>query len=91
MKTMRIVVVALAGLGAAGWSLSASADAAAGKARFEAACAECHEAADFAGEDAKALADSIKKIAAGQMKHKSAIKLSDAEIADVAAYMAAGK
>ena len=49
------------------------------------------EAADFAGEDAKALTDSLKKIVAGQQKHKSALKLSDAEIADLAAYMAAGK
>jgi len=76
-----------------GSASSAAADndgAAAGKAKFAADCAECHEAADFAGEDAKALADSIKKISAGQMKHKSKISLSDAEAADVAAYMASG-
>jgi mono/diheme cytochrome c family protein len=85
-----MLVVAVAGIGIAGWSVSASADAAAGKAKFAADCAECHEAADFAGEDAKGLADSLKKMAAGQMKHKTAIKLSDAEIADVAAYMASG-
>jgi mono/diheme cytochrome c family protein len=90
MELKRVLIVAVASLGAAGWSLSASADAAAGKAKFAADCAECHEAADFAGEDAKALADSLKKISAGQMKHKTAIKLSDAEIADVAAYMASG-
>jgi mono/diheme cytochrome c family protein len=87
MKTSRMLIVAVATLGAAGWSLSASADA---KAKFAADCAECHEAGDFAGEDAKALADSLKKMAAGQMKHKTAIKLSDQEIADVAAYMASG-
>ncbi|RPI12807.1 MAG: cytochrome c [Lysobacterales bacterium] len=90
MELNRVLIVAVAGLGIAGWSVSASADAAAGKAKFAADCAECHEAADFAGEDAKALADSLKKISAGQMKHKTAIKLSDAEIADVAAYMASG-
>ena len=90
MRLNRVVMVAVAGLGVAGWSLAANADAAAGKAKFEAACAECHEAADFEGEDAKALADSIKKIAAGQTKHKAEIKLSDAEIADVAAFMAGG-
>ncbi len=90
MKMSRLFVVAMATVGMAGFSLSASADAAAGKAKFDAACGECHEAADFEGEDAKGLADSIKKIAAGQVKHKAAIKLTDAEIADVAAYMAGG-
>lgn len=90
MKMSKILTVAVAGLGTAGWGMAANADAA-GKAKFEAACAECHEAGDFAGEDAKALGDTIKKIVAGQQKHKSAIKLSDAEIASVAGYMAAGK
>ena len=88
MKLNRLLIVVVAGLGVAGWSLSASADA--GKAKFDAACAECHEAGDFEGEDAGALGDTIKKIAAGQVKHKGEIKLSDAEIADVAAYMASG-
>jgi mono/diheme cytochrome c family protein len=90
MKLNRLLVVAVAGLGVAGWSLAANADAAAGKAKFEATCADCHEAGDFEGEDAGALADTIKKIAGGQMKHKADIKLSDAEIADVAAFMASG-
>ncbi len=90
MKLIRLLIVAVAGLGVAGWSLSANADAAAGKAKFEAACADCHEAADFEGEDAKALGDTLKKISAGEVKHKGDIKLSDAEIADVAAYMASG-
>ena len=43
------------------------------------------------GEDAAALSATLKKIVAGQQKHKQALKLTDAEIADVAAYMAAGK
>jgi mono/diheme cytochrome c family protein len=90
MKMSRLFVVGLATLGLAGWSLSASADAAAGKAKFDAACADCHEAGDFEGEDAAALADSLKQIVAGQLKHKEAITLSDQEIADVAAYMASG-
>lgn len=90
MKMSRLFVVGLATLGLAGWSLSASADAAAGKAKFEAACADCHEAGDFEGEDAAALADSLKQIVGGQLKHKKAITLSDQEIADVAAFMASG-
>jgi mono/diheme cytochrome c family protein len=91
MKFTRILAVTIATLGLAGFSGVASADAAAGKAKFAAACAECHEAGDFAGEDAAALTQTMKKIVAGQQKHKQALKLSDAEIADLAAYMAAGK
>jgi mono/diheme cytochrome c family protein len=89
MKMSKVLMVAVAGLGMAGWGMAANADAA-GKAKFDATCAECHEAGDFEGEDAKALADSIKKIASGAMKHKSKITLSDAEITSVAAYMASG-
>ena len=89
MKTSKVLMVAVAGLGLAGWGMAANADAA-GKAKFEAACDECHEAGDFAGEDAKALADSLTKMASGAMKHKTKITLSEAEIASVAAYMASG-
>jgi mono/diheme cytochrome c family protein len=91
MKVMRPVALTIATLAIAGFSSAASADAAAGKAAFTASCAECHEVADFAGEDAKALTDSLKKIVAGQQKHKKALTLTDAQIADLAAYMAAGK
>ena len=90
MKTSKVLMVAVAGLGLAGWGMAANADAA-GKAKFEAACAECHEAGDFEGEDAKALADSITKIASGAMKHKSKITLSDADITAVATFMSTGK
>ena len=91
MKVTRILAVSLVTLGLAGFSGVASADAAAGKAKFTAACAECHEVADFEGESAAALTETIKGIVAGKQKHKNALKLSDAEIADLAAYMAAGK
>jgi mono/diheme cytochrome c family protein len=91
MKITRLLVVGAAVTGLVGWAGAANADAAAGKAKFTAVCSECHEVADFAGEDAKALTDSMKKIVAGQTKHKKALKLTDAEIADLAAYMSAGK
>jgi cytochrome c553 len=38
-----------------------------------------------------ALTATMKKMVAGQQKHKTALKLSDAEIASLAAYMSAGK
>jgi mono/diheme cytochrome c family protein len=85
----KVLVVTVTAVGAAGWGMAANADAA-GKAKFEAACAECHEADDFAGEDATALGDAIKRITAGQQKHKSKIALTDTEIASVAAFMATG-
>ena len=91
MKFSRFVVIASAAAGLAGFGSAAHADAAAGKATFTQVCAECHEVADFEGEDAAEIQATIKKIVGGTMKHKKALKLTDAQIADVAAYMAAGK
>jgi cytochrome c553 len=91
MKVVRILALSVATFAIAGFSMTASADAAAGKTKFTAACAECHEVGDFEGQAAAALTDTMKKIVAGTQKHKQALKLSDAEIADLAAYMAAGK
>jgi mono/diheme cytochrome c family protein len=90
-KFSRLVVIASAFAGLAGFGSAAYADAAAGKATFTAVCSECHEVADFEGEDAAALQGTIKQIVAGTQKHKKALKLTDAQIADVAAYMTGGK
>ena len=90
MKISWLSFVSALAAGLAGYSGVALADAAAGKATFTDVCAECHETADFEGEDAKAVGDSIRKIVAGQMKHKKALKLTDQQIADVAAFMVAG-
>jgi len=91
IKFSRLVVIVSAFAGLAGFASAAYADAAAGKATFTAVCSECHEVADFEGEDAAALQGTIKNIVAGTQKHKKALKLTDAQIADVAAYMASGK
>ncbi len=91
MKVSRLVVVASAFAGLAGFGSAAHADAAAGKATFTAVCSECHEVADFEGESAADIQATVTKIVGGTMKHKKALKLTDAQIADVAAYMAAGK
>lgn len=88
IRTLTTIMAAAAAL--AGYSGTSMADAAAGKATFEKECAECHDAADTKGEDAKALAAQIEKISAGQLKHKQAFKLSAQQAADVAAYMASG-
>jgi mono/diheme cytochrome c family protein len=86
MKIKALMVVSVAAV-FAGYGSTALADA---KKTFNDTCAECHEAADFEGEDAKALEATIKKISAGQMKHKKAIKLTDADAAAMAAFMAGG-
>jgi mono/diheme cytochrome c family protein len=91
MKFSRLVVVASAVAGLVGFGSAAHADAAAGKATFTDVCSECHEVADFEGENAAEVQATLKKIVGGQMKHKKALKLTDAQIADVAAYMTGGK
>jgi cytochrome c553 len=65
---------------------SHGADAAAGKALTEEKCAECHEAADWKGESSDALKTMINDVVAGKTKHKVTLKLSEAEIADIAAF-----
>jgi mono/diheme cytochrome c family protein len=91
MKFSRLIVIASAVAGVAGVGSVAHADAAAGKANFTKVCAECHEVADFEGESAADVQATIKKIVSGGMKHKKALKLTDAEIADLAAYMTSGQ
>ena len=91
MTTMKTTAVALAAMSMAAISGSALADPAAGKTTFEAQCAECHEAADFEGTPATELGETLTHMAAGHVKHKKTIKLTAAEIADVAAYLAGGK
>lgn len=91
MKFSRLLVVVGAVAGVTGFGSVAHADAAAGKATFTQVCSECHEVADFEGEDTAEMQATIKKIVSGGMKHKKALKLTDAQIADVAAYMTSGK
>lgn len=90
MKIKNLLVASLAAVGFAGYGTVAHADAAAAKKMFTDVCAECHEVADFEGEKAADVTATIKKIAAGQMKHKKAIKLTDQEAADMAAFMVGG-
>jgi mono/diheme cytochrome c family protein len=61
-------------------------DAAVGKAKVDEVCSECHEKADWAAEDAATLEAKIRDVVSGKAKHKKPIKLTDAEIAGVAAY-----
>jgi mono/diheme cytochrome c family protein len=90
MKIKVLMIVSVAAMGLAGFGNPALADKAAGKKTFDDICSECHETADFEGEDLKAQTATIKEIVAGQKKHKKKLTLTDQQIADVAAFMVAG-
>lgn len=90
MKINKLLTALIAAAGLAGYGGAALADAAAGKATFESICSECHETADFEGEPVADVTATVKKIVAGQMKHKKALKLTDQQAADVAAFMTGG-
>ena len=64
-------------------------DAAAGEKKAE-MCMDCHEPSeDFAGLSADQISGKIKTIVAGQFKHQKKLTLSDADVADIAAFFAA--
>ena len=91
INALTIASVALAAFALVSlWSRSAQADVAAGKARFNAACGQCHDSADFENENPQALAATLHRIVSGELKHKKPLQLSDQEIADIAAYMSTG-
>jgi len=86
-RNILVAVAAASTLVLAGPALAG--DAAAGKTKAE-ACVECHEAADFAGEDAARLEQAINDMVAGKVKHKPKLDTSAADAADIAAYWASG-
>ena len=90
MKTKWMIMTLAAG--ALSFSGAAMAgDAAAGEKKAD-ACLDCHvPAEDFAGQKADAIAASIKTAVAANSKHKPKLTLSDADIADIAAFFAAAK
>lgn len=88
MKQSFILVAVASGFVFAAGSAFA-ADAAAGKATFEQSCASCHELVDWKGKSEADMSTMIKDVVAGKVKHKKAIKLEDAEIANVSAFVAA--
>ena len=63
-----------------------AADPAAGKSIVDKNCSKCHVKADRKGQDAAALESRIKDVVAGKTKHKKKLSLTDAEVANIAAY-----
>ncbi|MDR3440610.1 c-type cytochrome [Telmatospirillum sp.] len=76
-------------VGMAGTAVAA--DAAAGNTVFTSICSTCHELGDWKGKNATELTAMIQDIVSGKTKHKKALKLSDTEIADVAAFITTSK
>ena len=86
-RSSLLMTAALALAGQAG--LADAADVAAGKAKVDEVCAECHEAADWKGTAEAELAKLIDGVAKGTTKHaKKKLELTDADVANIAAYWA---
>ena len=67
----------------------AEGDVAAGKAKYDAECEECHYDDDFSGETAADIAAWIQEIVDGDTEHKSDLAgLSAEDIANLAAFYA---
>jgi mono/diheme cytochrome c family protein len=75
--------VALIGPAAAG-----AADIEAGKAKVQQVCSECHAPEDWKGKSEAQIQGKIGDVVSGKVKHKKKLQLTDAEIADIAAYWA---
>ncbi len=91
---MHIVKGLVLALPLALWGVAASAagDAEAGKAVFEAKCAECHYEDDFAGESTEEIVTMITSVKGGGVEHKGdASGLTDADIVNIATYWSSFK
>jgi cytochrome c553 len=80
----RIALACVLCVGVSGGAIAA--DAAAGKAKVDAVCSKCHEKEDWADQDAASIQAKIKGVVDGKTKHKEKLNLTDAEMADIAAY-----
>ncbi len=89
MMLHRVVVAGLAAVVLCHTGAALAADATAGKAEVDKVCGACHVPADWKGKTAAQLETQIKAVVAGKTKHPKKLDLSDAQIADVAAYWSA--
>lgn len=87
MPVARCMTVAAALLLAA--VAARAADPQAGKAIAQAKCAQCHDAEDWEGEDAALLEGIMRDIVARKVRHRTPMKLTPTEIANIAAYWGA--
>jgi len=64
-----------------------AADAQAGKAEFQKVCSQCHDASDWKGKSESQLAEMIGNVNSGKAKHPKKLGLTDAQVADLAAWV----
>lgn len=84
LATFASAMFALAGTASA-------ADLADGKATFDSICSKCHEIGDWKGKSEADLNAKITGFVQGKEKHKKDLKLTDAQIANVSAFIASSK
>ncbi len=89
MLLYRVVVAGVAAVFLCNAGVAVAADVAAGKAEVDKVCSACHEPADWKGKTAAQLQTQISAVVSGKTKHPKKLDLTDAQIADVAAYWAA--
>lgn len=73
-------------LSTAGAAMAADVDA--GKAKVQQICSKCHDTGDWKGKSEAEIQGKIQNVVAGKTKHPKKLDLSDADIANVAAYWA---
>ncbi len=73
-------------------TVAGAADVAAGKAKVQQACSECHDPGDapWKGRSEKAMHDQIAAVVAGKAKHPKKLQLTDADIDNISAYIGSG-
>ena len=79
-------IVTVVGLSAIALPVHA-ADSAAGQKIYSGTCAACHQLKSYAGKSDADLETQVKGIVAGTIKHPKKLTLSDADVANVAAYI----
>ena len=88
MKKFSYLAISLALVSWCGFAVAG--DVAAGKATFEAQCAECHFADDFAGDSADEIAGYMAEVQSGAIEHESDApkKMTAADAANITAFWA---
>jgi mono/diheme cytochrome c family protein len=68
-----------------------AADSDAGQKTFQGPCADCHKLKSYAGKSDAKLETKIHGIIAGTTKHPKKLTLTDADVANVAAYISSNE
>ena len=79
-----VVAAAVAALGVA--MTASAADVAAGEALVKQVCSECHDPSMWKGKSSAEIDALIHQVVAGKVTHPKKLTLTDAQMADIAAY-----